>query len=57
MWIGRHVQVGDAELFVTGDIGHCVVTSRDPETGVTDMPEPPSMCATVSSSSTTRSCR
>jgi uncharacterized protein len=38
MWIGRHVQVGDAELIVTGDIGRCVVTSRDPETGVTDMP-------------------
>jgi uncharacterized protein len=37
-WIGRHVQVGDAEFVVTGDIGGCVVTSRDPDTGVTDMP-------------------
>jgi uncharacterized protein len=32
------VQVGDAEFVVTGDIGRCVVTSRDPETGVTDLP-------------------
>jgi uncharacterized protein len=37
-WIGRHVQVGDAELVITGDIGRCVVTSRDPDTGITDMP-------------------
>jgi uncharacterized protein len=37
-WIGRHLQVGDSELIVTGDIGRCVVTSRDPETGLTDMP-------------------
>jgi uncharacterized protein YcbX len=37
-WIGRHVQVGDAELVVTGDVGRCVVTTRDPDTGVSDMP-------------------
>jgi uncharacterized protein len=37
-WIGRHLQLGDAELIVTGDIGRCVVTSRDPDTGITDMP-------------------
>jgi len=37
-WIGKHVQIGDAELVVTGDIGRCVVTSRDPDTGVVDMP-------------------
>jgi uncharacterized protein YcbX len=37
-WIGRHLQVGDAELVVTGDIGRCIVTSRDPDTGVVDMP-------------------
>jgi uncharacterized protein YcbX len=37
-WIGRRVQVGDAELVVTGDIGRCVVTSRDPDTGEVDMP-------------------
>lgn len=37
-WIGRHVQIGDAEFVITGDIGRCVVTSRDPDTGITDMP-------------------
>jgi uncharacterized protein len=37
-WIGKHVQVGDAEIVVTGDIGRCIVTSRDPDTGVVDMP-------------------
>jgi MOSC domain-containing protein len=37
-WIGRHVQVGDAEVVIAGDIGRCIVTSRDPETGEVDMP-------------------
>jgi uncharacterized protein len=37
-WIGRHVQLGDAEVVITGDIGRCVVTSRDPDTGLSDLP-------------------
>jgi uncharacterized protein YcbX len=37
-WIGRHVQVGDAEFAITGDIGRCIVTSRDPDSGEIDMP-------------------
>jgi uncharacterized protein len=37
-WIGQHVQVGEAEFVVTGDIGRCVVTSRNPDTGISDMP-------------------
>jgi uncharacterized protein len=37
-WIGRHVQLGDAEVAITGDIGRCVVTSRDPDTGLSDLP-------------------
>lgn len=37
-WIGRHVKIGDAEIVVRGDIGRCVVTSRDPDTGDVDMP-------------------
>ena len=37
-WIGRHVQIGDAEIVGTGDIGRCVVTSRDPDSGVVDLP-------------------
>ncbi len=37
-WIGRHVQVGGAEFAITGDIGRCIVTSRDPDSGEVDMP-------------------
>ena len=37
-WIGRNVQIGDAELVFNGDIGRCVITSRNPETGVPDVP-------------------
>ena len=37
-WIGHRVQIGAAEVVINGDIGRCVVTSRDPDTGVTDLP-------------------
>ena len=37
-WIGRHVEIGDAELVFNGDIGRCVITSRNPDTGVPDVP-------------------
>jgi uncharacterized protein YcbX len=36
-WLGTQVQVGDAVLLLNGDIGRCVVTSHDPETGITDL--------------------
>lgn len=36
-WIGRRVRVGSAVIVVNGDVGRCVVTSHDPETGVTDL--------------------
>ena len=36
-WIGRRVQVGEAQIRIHGDIGRCVVTSQDPDTGVTDI--------------------
>lgn len=35
-WLGRQVQVGDAVLVLNGDVGRCVVTSQNPETGETD---------------------
>jgi uncharacterized protein YcbX len=35
-WLGSQVQVGDAVLLLNGDVGRCVVTSHDPDTGVTD---------------------
>jgi MOSC domain-containing protein len=35
-WLGTQVQVGDAILLLNGDVGRCVVTSHDPDTGLTD---------------------
>ena len=36
-WIGSSVQIGDAEIVVNGDVGRCLVTSQDPDRGVTDL--------------------
>ncbi len=36
-WIGSTVGIGAAEIAVNGDVGRCVVTSHDPERGVTDL--------------------
>ncbi len=32
-WIGRHVQVGEAVVEPLGDVGRCVTTTRDADTG------------------------
>lgn len=32
-WIGRHVRVGEAVVAPLGDIGRCVTTTRNPDTG------------------------
>jgi uncharacterized protein YcbX len=37
-WIGKEVRIGEATVVFNGDIGRCVVTSRDPDTGVIDLP-------------------
>ena len=31
-WIGRRVHVGDAVVVPSGNVGRCVVTTRDPDT-------------------------
>ena len=36
-WIGGAVRIGSAAIGVTGDVGRCLVTSHDPDTGVTDL--------------------
>ncbi|HUJ93020.1 MAG TPA: MOSC N-terminal beta barrel domain-containing protein [Gaiellaceae bacterium] len=36
-WIGAQVEVGGAVLELNGDVGRCVVTSHDPDRGVTDL--------------------
>jgi uncharacterized protein YcbX len=37
-WIGSELRVGEATVVFNGDIGRCVVTSRDPDTGAIDLP-------------------
>jgi uncharacterized protein YcbX len=37
-WVGRRVRVGSALMRVRGHVGRCLITSRDPETGVIDLP-------------------
>ena len=37
-WMGNDVRIGEATVVFNGDIGRCVVTSRDPDTGVIDLP-------------------
>jgi uncharacterized protein YcbX len=36
-WLDREVRVGGAVLRLNGDVGRCVVTSHDPDRGVTDL--------------------
>jgi uncharacterized protein len=35
-WMDRNVRVGDALLHVTGHVGRCAATTRQPDTGVVD---------------------
>ena len=37
-WLGCEVRIGEATVGFNGDIGRCVVTSRDPDTGEIDLP-------------------
>jgi uncharacterized protein YcbX len=37
-WIGRSVQVGPALLRFEGNVGRCLITSRDPDTGEVTLP-------------------
>ena len=37
-WIGTPVRIGEATVTFNGDIGRCIITSRDPDTGVVDLP-------------------
>ncbi len=36
-WLGTEVQIGDATIVLNGDVGRCVVTSHDPDTGLADL--------------------
>jgi hypothetical protein len=37
-WVGRRVRPGGALVAMHGHVGRCLVTSRDPESGVIDLP-------------------
>ena len=37
-WLGAQVRIGEATVVLNGDIGRCIVTSRDPDTGDVDLP-------------------
>jgi uncharacterized protein YcbX len=36
-WLGNRVAIGDAVIVPLGDVGRCVVTTCDPDTGVSDL--------------------
>jgi uncharacterized protein YcbX len=35
-WIKRHVRIGEALVYLRGDVGRCAITTQNPETGVPD---------------------
>lgn len=37
-WVGREVTIGPATVAMHGNVGRCLVTSRDPESGEIDLP-------------------
>jgi hypothetical protein len=37
-WVGRWVRAGQALVSFEGHVGRCLITSRDPDTGVVDLP-------------------
>ena len=36
-WLGRPLRLGEAVIMLSGHTGRCVVTTRDPESGVSDV--------------------
>jgi MOSC domain-containing protein len=37
-WIGRRVRIGEATVLLRGNVGRCIVTSRDPDSGARTLP-------------------
>jgi hypothetical protein len=37
-WVGRAARIGTALVAFEGHVGRCLITSRDPDTGVVDLP-------------------
>ena len=36
-WLGRRVTIGEAVVIPQGNVGRCVVTTQNPDTGQTDL--------------------
>ena len=36
-WLGRDVRIGDARVRLLGTVGRCVITTRNPDTGIRDL--------------------
>lgn len=37
-WVGRELQVGETRIALAGNVGRCIVTTMDPESGLVDEP-------------------
>ena len=37
-WVGARVRIGEVLVRFGGHVGRCLITSRDPESGVVDLP-------------------
>lgn len=37
-WVGSEAEIGETVVAIGGHVGRCLVTGRDPETGVSDLP-------------------
>jgi uncharacterized protein YcbX len=37
-WVGSEVRIGEALLRFEGNVGRCLITSRDPDNGIVDLP-------------------
>lgn len=37
-WVGRTVEIGEGAVRFHGHVGRCLITSRDPDSGVVDLP-------------------
>jgi uncharacterized protein YcbX len=36
LWVKRQVRIGEALVYVRGDVGRCAITTQNPQTGVPD---------------------
>ena len=37
-WLGRRLQMGEATVRIAGHVGRCIVTTRNPDSDLVDLP-------------------